>query len=304
MSIAVIMRELMAAGLSGDALCDAIERIEASMPAAVMVETRSKAALRQERYRQRGGGNVPAELRRTVFERDQYACVECDDTERLECDHIIPVSKGGDDSFDNLQTLCRSCNARKGDRIRKAEKRGQSRTTPEIAGQITTTPEQSASPAFPLDGPPKSKSNPPLIPQSPSPKTCTSGASKPEYPASFEKLWSAYPLHRGKGGALKAWVKAGKRLGGGLAARDRMQAAVEAYAANPPDQQFVPLLATWLNQSRYDDPIEELGNGRSNPASNLQPRNGAGQHTDRLAAGLRLLDEFTGQQESAASGYR
>lgn len=53
MGIAVIMRELMAAGLSGDALCDAIERIEASMPREPMAGTRSKAALRQERYRER-----------------------------------------------------------------------------------------------------------------------------------------------------------------------------------------------------------------------------------------------------------
>lgn len=133
----------------------------------------------------------------------------------------------------------------------------------------------------------------------------SSDAPKSEYPASFEKLWTAYPRHQGKGAAHKAWVKAGKRIGGGLKARDKMQAAVEAYAAHPPDNpQFIPMLATWLNQSRYDDPIEELGNGRSNAPANLQPRNGAGQHTDRLAAGLRLLDEFTGQQEAAASGYR
>lgn len=59
-----------------------------------------------------------------------------------------------------------------------------------------------------------------------------------------------------------------------------------------------------LQPSSFLKIIEGNYDDRSNPASNLQPRNGAGQHTDRLAAGLRLLDEFTGQPEAAASGYR
>lgn len=120
---------------------------------------------------------------------------------------------------------------------------------------------------------------------------------KSTYPPSFEKLWSAYPRHQGKGAAHKAWIKAGKCCGGGLGARDKLQAAVEAYAAHliahpPDDPQFIPMLATWLNQSRYDDPIEELGNERSNPASNLQPRNSPRPHSDRLAAGLRILADY------------
>lgn len=40
-------------------------------------------------------------------------CVKCGSTERIEKDHIIPLSRGGTDLIDNIQPLCRSCNRRK-----------------------------------------------------------------------------------------------------------------------------------------------------------------------------------------------
>jgi len=36
------------------------------------------------------------------------------DMSDLECDHILPLAKGGSTSMENLQTLCRSCNRKKG----------------------------------------------------------------------------------------------------------------------------------------------------------------------------------------------
>jgi hypothetical protein len=50
-AIAPILRELIAAGLSGEALVEAVERIELASQGAA--KERSSAALRQERYRQR-----------------------------------------------------------------------------------------------------------------------------------------------------------------------------------------------------------------------------------------------------------
>ena len=43
-------------------------------------------------------------------------CILCGKTE-LTVDHIIPISKGGQHTVNNIQGLCRSCNARKGNRI-------------------------------------------------------------------------------------------------------------------------------------------------------------------------------------------
>lgn len=48
-----------------------------------------------------------------------YCCLRCEKLEpsiTLEPDHIVPLSKGGSHSKENIQPLCRSCNAWKGTR--------------------------------------------------------------------------------------------------------------------------------------------------------------------------------------------
>lgn len=59
-----------------------------------------------------------AEIRRRIFARDDYTCRYCGDrAESLECDHVVPVSRGGGHDDENLVTACRPCNRSKRDKI-------------------------------------------------------------------------------------------------------------------------------------------------------------------------------------------
>jgi hypothetical protein len=55
--------------------------------------------------------------RERIYKRDGHRCVRCGATEDLTLDHIHPRSLAGNDSDDNLRTLCRSCNSSKGARV-------------------------------------------------------------------------------------------------------------------------------------------------------------------------------------------
>jgi hypothetical protein len=57
---------------------------------------------------------LSAKVRRIVFERDGYRCRRCGGWLDLHVDHIVPVARGGTDDLENLQTLCRDCNIKKG----------------------------------------------------------------------------------------------------------------------------------------------------------------------------------------------
>jgi 5-methylcytosine-specific restriction endonuclease McrA len=57
---------------------------------------------------------IPEEVRHEVWRRDRGRCVQCGSQEKLEFDHIIPVSKGGSSTARNLQLLCERCNRSKG----------------------------------------------------------------------------------------------------------------------------------------------------------------------------------------------
>lgn len=78
-------------------------------------------AIAHSAYEERHGGQsfqnfkrrkIPAELREYILDRDGN-CLSCGSSENLTIDHITPLSKGGDNSHDNLQLLCRNCNSKK-----------------------------------------------------------------------------------------------------------------------------------------------------------------------------------------------
>jgi hypothetical protein len=61
--------------------------------------------------------NIRPSLRNRVLSRDNNRCRWCgfaNATRQLEADHIVPESKGGETTLDNLQCLCSACNKIKG----------------------------------------------------------------------------------------------------------------------------------------------------------------------------------------------
>ena len=66
---------------------------------------------------------MTSKLREKIKQRDKYTCQKCGlstNQERnllLEIDHIMPISKGGMSTEENLQTLCWKCNRTKGAKV-------------------------------------------------------------------------------------------------------------------------------------------------------------------------------------------
>ncbi|MBD2341253.1 HNH endonuclease [Calothrix sp. FACHB-156] len=60
---------------------------------------------------------VPPVNRREVLKRDNHTCQYCGSTKHLTLDHVIPRSKSGQHSWDNVVTACEKCNSIKSDRL-------------------------------------------------------------------------------------------------------------------------------------------------------------------------------------------
>lgn len=60
---------------------------------------------------------IPQDVMDKVWNRDSGRCVKCGSQENLEFDHIIPFSKGGANTYRNLQILCKKCNIEKSNKI-------------------------------------------------------------------------------------------------------------------------------------------------------------------------------------------
>lgn len=83
---------------------------------------RLEAELREEVLQEEGRElplrpRIPEDVRNAVWVRDQGRCRRCGSRERLELDHIVPVSKGGSNTVRNIELLCERCNRQKGAHI-------------------------------------------------------------------------------------------------------------------------------------------------------------------------------------------
>ena len=80
-------------------------------------------------------------IRITVLDRDGWQCAICSrpaDT----VDHIFPRIKGGDMwALDNLQSLCKSCNSRKGGRFFSSKATPPVFSEPSLPETVRTVPD-------------------------------------------------------------------------------------------------------------------------------------------------------------------
>ena len=60
---------------------------------------------------------ISQEVKDLVWNRDNGKCAQCFSNARLEFDHIIPFSKGGSNTYRNIQLLCEQCNRKKTNHI-------------------------------------------------------------------------------------------------------------------------------------------------------------------------------------------
>lgn len=81
----------------------------------------------------------------------------------------------------------------------------------------------------------------------------------------FDEFWEAWPVKKSKPAARRAWDKAQRERR--KPAADIIAAAI-AYRDNPhrPPAQFIPHPSTWLNNDRWNDPLDgPRDDGRINP---------------------------------------
>ena len=60
---------------------------------------------------------IPQDVMDLVWQRDSGKCVECGSNEKIEFNHIVPFSKGGSNTYRNVQLLCKKCNRKKSNKI-------------------------------------------------------------------------------------------------------------------------------------------------------------------------------------------
>ncbi len=80
---------------------------------------------------------VPPVNRREVLRRDRHSCQYCGSKKHLTLDHVLPRSRGGQHTWDNVVIACERCNSRKG-----------SRTPKEAGMQLATKPKAPIHPAI------------------------------------------------------------------------------------------------------------------------------------------------------------
>ena len=83
------------------------------------ITANSIIAIRGKALAIKGFHATPPLNNRELFHRDRAVCAFCGGLfppQKLTCDHLLPLSRGGRDTWMNVVTACRTCNQRKGNR--------------------------------------------------------------------------------------------------------------------------------------------------------------------------------------------
>lgn len=76
---------------------------------------RTKRNKREARINNNPNTLTPAEWKE-ILELYEGKCIYCGSSKRITMDHIIPISKGGGTTKDNVVPACISCNSSKGNK--------------------------------------------------------------------------------------------------------------------------------------------------------------------------------------------
>jgi hypothetical protein len=105
-----------------DSSYPAVKNLESMILTGKPFYTKSKgmgiASVQNNRSRRlNAGGTITRDEWLAVCEKYNNKCAICHQELPLTMDHIIPLSKGGTHTINNIQPLCKSCNSRKSNKI-------------------------------------------------------------------------------------------------------------------------------------------------------------------------------------------
>ncbi|PSC70708.1 HNH endonuclease [Micractinium conductrix] len=95
---------------------EVLEYYEDASVRTVQLEYFLPAVLRVRRSRPYKRHDRVALNRHNVLLRDGFACQYCGSGRDLTLDHVVPQSRGGPNSWENLVACCSPCNSKKGDK--------------------------------------------------------------------------------------------------------------------------------------------------------------------------------------------
>lgn len=195
--------------------------------------------------------------------RDGGRCLGCEGTKRLVTTHIVPLSAGGTNHEDNLQTLCWECSASKKSNENRRTATPGAKSTPGAGVANGTTPGADLAPArYPPMG---DNLEPSVEPSRNTPLESPHRSS--DDTEAFDRFWAIYPKRAGSNPRRRAFAAWTALLEDG-AQVSRILDGVRAYArfcevTDKLNTEYVMQASTFLGPDRH---FEEAWSLPSEPA--------------------------------------